>query len=80
MSEPALLCFNNANFKQSYTLKLFISFKMSYSCCFGCRENLDFPDFLLKSFISSTTQFGPTPFFYFEEEKGKNYTIRLLLI
>ena len=28
---------------------------MAYSCCFGIRGNLDFPDFLQKSFITSTT-------------------------
>ena len=54
MSEPALKCENNAFFKQNYTLKLFIAFKISYPCCFGLRGNLDFPDFLQKSFITST--------------------------
>ena len=34
MSEPALKCENNAVFNQIYTLKLFIAFKMAYSCCF----------------------------------------------
>ena len=28
---------------------------MAYSCCFGLRGNMDFPDFLQKSFITSTT-------------------------
>ena len=33
MSEPALKCENNAAFfKQIYALKLFIVFKMAYSC------------------------------------------------
>ena len=27
---------------------------MAYSCCFGLRGNVDFPDFLQKSFITST--------------------------
>ena len=34
MSELALKCEkNNAIFKQNYTQKLFIAFKMAYSCC-----------------------------------------------
>ena len=55
ISEPALKCENNAIFKQSYTMKLLIAFKMTWSCCFGWRGNLDFPDFLQKFFITSTT-------------------------
>ena len=55
MSEPALKCENNAIFKQIYTLKLFIAFKMAYSCCFSLGGNLDFPEFLQKRFITSTT-------------------------
>ena len=43
MSEPIQKCLNNAIF---YTFKLFISFKMAYSCCFGFRGNLDFLEFL----------------------------------
>ena len=35
MSEPALKCENDAVFKQIHTLKLFIAFKMAYSCCFS---------------------------------------------
>ena len=36
MSEPAMLkCLNNASFKQIYILKLFIAFKMAYSCSFS---------------------------------------------
>ena len=31
MSEPAQKFENNANFKQNYTQKVFISFKISYS-------------------------------------------------
>ena len=50
MSEPSQKCDNNAIFKQNYTQKLFISFKISYSCCFGFRGNLEFPDFLQKKF------------------------------
>ena len=60
MSEPSQKCENNAIFKQNYTKKLLISFKISYSCCFGFRGNLEFPDFLQKSFITSTT--GPMTF------------------
>ena len=55
MSEPAQKCENNAIFKQNNALELFISLKMAISCCFGLRGNLDFPDFLQKSFIASTT-------------------------
>ena len=33
-------------------------FKVAYSCCFGLRGNLDFPDFLQKSFITLTTGMG----------------------
>ena len=41
--------------KQCYTqAKLYsitvIAFKMAYSCCFGLRVNLDFPDFHQKTF------------------------------
>ena len=56
MSKPALKCENNAIVKQNYNKKMFISFKISYSCCFGFRGNLEFPDFLQKSFIISTTE------------------------
>ena len=52
MSEPALKCENNAIFKQNYSLKLFIAFKMDYSFCFGLRGNLGFPDFLQKKFYN----------------------------
>ena len=55
MSKPTLKCANNASFKQIYTLKLFIAFKMAHSCCCSLRGNLDFPDFLQKKFITSTT-------------------------
>ena len=56
MSEPALKCENNVIVKQIYTLKLFIAFKMAYSSCFSLGGNLDFPEFLQKSFITSTTE------------------------
>ena len=52
MSESALKCENNAIFKQNYAQKLFISFKISYSCCFGLSGNLEFPDFLQKKFYN----------------------------
>ena len=55
MSTLALKCVNNAIFKQIYTLKLLIAFKMAYSCCFSLGGNLDFLEFLQKSFITSTT-------------------------
>ena len=37
---------------QNYTPKLFIAFKMAYSCRFSQRENLDFLDFLQKKFYN----------------------------
>ena len=52
MSEPALKCENSASFKQSYTLKLFIAFKMAYSCCLSLGGNLDFPEFRQKKFYN----------------------------
>ena len=55
MFEPALKCQHNAIFKQNYALKLFITFKMAYYCCFSLGGNLDFPDFLQKKFITLTT-------------------------
>ena len=43
MSGPAQKCKNNAAiFKQNYTQKLFIAFKMPYSCSLGLRGNLEF--------------------------------------
>ena len=53
MSEPAQKCENYAIIKQNYTPELLIFLKMAYSCFFGLRGNLDFPDFLQKSFITS---------------------------
>ena len=56
MSEPAIKCENNERyFRQNYNLKHCIPFKMNYSCCFSSGENLDFPDFLQKSFITLPT-------------------------
>ena len=55
MSEPARKCENYAICKQNLTLELFIALKISFSCCFSFRGNLDFPEFLQKSFITSTT-------------------------
>ena len=52
MSEPALKCENNVSFKQINPLKLFIAFKMAYSCCFSFGGNLDFPEFLQKKFYN----------------------------
>ena len=52
MSEPAQKYENNAIFKQKYIQKLFISFKISYSGCFDFRGNLEFPDFLQKTFYN----------------------------
>ena len=42
----------NAVFKQNNTAKLFITFKMAYSCCFSLGGNLDFPEFLKKKFYN----------------------------
>ena len=58
MSEPALKYENNASFKQIDTLKLFIAFKMAYSCHFGLRGNLDFPDFLQKKFYNINCRYN----------------------
>ena len=59
MSGYAQKCENNcAIFKQNYTLKLFIAFKMACSCCFASRGNLDFQELLQKSFKKSTTEVG----------------------
>ena len=63
MSEPAQKFENYAIFKQNYTLELFIALKMAYCCCLGLRGNLDFPDFLQKSFKTLTT--GQTILFDF---------------
>ena len=50
MSEPEQKCENNCTvFKQNYTAKLIISFKMAYSCCFSLGGNLDF---LVKKFYN----------------------------
>ena len=71
MSEPALKCENYAIFKQNYTQKLFISFKISYYCCFGLRGNLEFPDFLQKKFYNinywtvAQADFCISEYFYF---------------
>ena len=49
MSEPAQKFENNeAISNQNYGQKLFIAFKMAYSCCCGLRGNLNFPDFFQK--------------------------------
>ena len=43
---------NFAIFKQNYTLKVFIAFKMAHSWCFSLGENLDFLDILQKKFYN----------------------------
>ena len=48
MSEPALKWENNAILYSKTS-------KMAYSCCFSLGRNLDFPEFLQKSFITSIT-------------------------
>ena len=52
MFEPEQKC---AVFKQNYTAKLFITFKKAHTCFFSLGGNLDFLDFLKKSFITPTT-------------------------
>ena len=42
MSEPEQKCEKNPVFKQNYTAKLLITFKMAHSCCFSLGGNLDF--------------------------------------
>ena len=59
MTEPAQKCENYAIFKQNYTLELFIALKMAYSCCFGLRGNLDFPEFLQKKFYNINYRSSP---------------------
>ena len=51
MFKLALKCINNAIFKQIYTLKLLVAFKMAYSCCFSLGGNLDFLEFLQKKVL-----------------------------
>ena len=46
---------------ENYTQKLFISFKISYSCFFGLRGNLEFLDFLQKKFYNITLTPEPPP-------------------
>ena len=43
---------NFAIFKQNYTLKVFIAFKMAHSWCFILGENQDFIDILQKKFYN----------------------------
>ena len=57
MSKPVKM-WKLCHFKQNYTPELLIALKMVYSCFFGWRGNLDFPDFLKKMFynINSWTE------------------------
>ena len=59
MSEHAQKCENYAIIKQNSTPELLIDLKMAYSCIFGLRGNLNFPDFLQKKFynINSSSAF-----------------------
>ena len=52
MSEPAQIYEKNAIFKQNYTLKLCIAFKMAYSCSFSEGGNLENLDFFQKKFYN----------------------------
>ena len=52
MSEHAQKCENYAIIKQNSTPELLIDLKMAYSCIFGLRGNLNFPDFLQKKFYN----------------------------
>ena len=51
MSEPALKCEKNAIFKQIYTLKQLIAFKMAYCCFFSLGEIKIFQISPKKSFL-----------------------------
>ena len=70
MSEPALKCEHNASFKQIYTLKLFIAFKMSYSCCFSLGGNLHSPEFLQKKFYNINN--WPYPYLVCANRSNRN--------
>ena len=52
MYEISQKCENNAIFKQNYTHKLFISFKLSYSCCFGYLDKSRITRFPPKKFYN----------------------------
>ena len=56
MSEPALKCEKNAIFKQIYTLKQLIAFKMAYCCFFSLGEIKIFQISSKKSFIKLTPE------------------------
>ena len=57
MSKPALKWQNNcAILKQNYTLKLFVAFKMAYSCYLSLGEIAIFQNSSKKSFKTSTTE------------------------
>ena len=56
MSGPEQKCGNNDISNQNYAFKMFIAFKIAYSCCFSVGGNLDF---LQKSFITLTTGVAP---------------------
>ena len=56
MSELALKCETNcAILKQNQTAKLFIGFKLAYSCCLSLKGSPDFQYFVQKCFLTSTT-------------------------
>ena len=52
MSKRPKKCQNNPNVLQIYSLKLFIAFKIAYSCWFSLGVNLDFLYFLQKKFYN----------------------------
>ena len=52
MTEPALKYESNSIFKQNYNQKLFISFKMAFSCCFGLQGISRFFRFQHKKFYN----------------------------
>ena len=52
MSEPAQKCKNNPIFKQNYRAKLFLIFKMAYSCCSSLGRKV-FEHWLQESMIST---------------------------
>ena len=52
MNERAQKSKNYVMFYQNYAQKLFIPFKILYSCCFNLEENLAFPVLLQKKFYN----------------------------
>ena len=71
MSEPAQKWENMLFLSKTILLNCFIAFKMAYSCCLSYRGNLEFLDFLQKSFITSTTERGVNEFWKWIEKENE---------